>query len=525
MHFIDWIIITSYLVFLISLGVYLGRKQKETKDYFLGGKSLSWWSIGLSTMATQLGAVSFISAPAFVGLRENGGLIWLGYEFALPFAMIILIWKVIPLFHNTGVVSIYEFLELRFDVKTRKFISLIFLLSRGFATGITIYATAIVVAVVMKLDIYYTIFIIGAVSIAYDFFGGIKAVVYSDVIQMVLIFCGIFICGAFGIYYAGGVDSIVSALSPSRLTAVQFNHFGFEKGKDFGFLPLLFGGFFMYISYYGFDQSQVQRELSARSLTDSRKSLLVNAFLRYPLVLLYCILGLIIGYVALQNPEFLQKVQSYGRVDYMIPVFITDYLPTGLTGLIVVAILAASMSSLDSALNSLSASTMEDFIKPKYQNLSDKELLLYSKIITLLWGIACTTFAFFSSDISKTVIESINKIGSIFYGPIAAIFILGIFFKRVISRDVLIGGIVGVSLNAFVVFGPYHVSWLWWNVTGFLSTCITGLALSLIQKRTASEKFIKGPKDKKSWMPIYLFLIIYGMFIILFSITLFGYTF
>ncbi|MDY6861990.1 MAG: sodium/solute symporter [Thermodesulfobacteriota bacterium] len=523
MHFIDWIVIVIYIGGVVVLGWYLGRHQVNLRDYFLSSKNLPWWSVGLSTMATQLGAISFISAPAFVGLKSKGGLIWLGYEFAVPFAMIILIWKVIPLFHKSGVISIYEYLEVRFDGKTRKFVSIIFLLSRGLATGVSIYATAIVISIVLNIPIFLTIVIIGVVAILYDYMGGIKAVVISDVIQMGLIFIGIIICIIFGLHYIGGWDAVLQYTSYDRIVAVDFNELGFKGEGDFGFLPLLFGGFFLYTSYYGFDQSQVQRELSARSLLDSRKSLILNAIIRYPIVLSYCILGLIVGAFALKSPEFMSFIPQ-DKVDYMIPAFVVHYLPAGISGLIIIAILAASMSSLDSALNSLSASTIEDILKPTIlKNVNEKILFKISKLITLFWGIFCTGFAFLSGRISETIIESINMIGSVFYGPIAGIFFLGIFIKRSSSRDVIIGGLTGVFFNFILAFYFTQISWLWWNATGFIVSFALGGMLSLFNKKKSYEKiFILQFNEKFSlnWLFIYGFLIIYGVSIIIFSVYL-----
>ena len=515
---LDWIIISIYLAGMIFLGWHLGKGQKSNKDYFLGSKNLPWWSIGLSTMATQLGAISFISAPAFVGLRPGGGLIWLGYEFAVPFAMIILIWKVIPVFHKLGIISIYEYLEIRFDKNTRKFVSFIFLLSRGLATGVSIYATAIVISVVISLPLKTTIFFIGAVAVLYDYMGGIRAVVYSDVIQMSIIFLGIFICGGFGIYYIGGWQQVMAHVTPDRINAIDFYNFGLQKGSNIGFLPMITGGFFLYVSYYGFDQSQVQRELSARSLADSRKSLVFNAIMRFPMVLSYSILGLIIGAYAVSNPEFFKMIPK-DNVDYMIPVFIKQYLPAGLSGIIVVAIMAASMSSLDSALNSLSASTIEDFIKPMYKAHKDKSDISMSKVTTLFWGIFCTGFAFFTDKISHTVIESINMIGSIFYGPIAAVFLLGMLVKKSSSKNAIIGGLTGVILNLFLATGPVQISWLWWNATGFLTSFLTGYILSLRNKTVYRDTELHRINETSpgTWKRVYFLLFIYGIIIIFVS--------
>ena len=193
MSLLDWIIIFCYAGGLIFLGWLLGLKQKSSEDYYLAGRKLHWLPIGFSTMATQLGAISFISAPAFVALRPGGGLIWLGYELALPLAMIVLMVFFYPVFHSLRIISVYEFLEKRYDERTRVVISLIFQLSRGLATGVTIYAAAIVLSVVLQIPLTLTILLIGAVAVVYELFGGIHVDFVSDTIQMIVILGGIII--------------------------------------------------------------------------------------------------------------------------------------------------------------------------------------------------------------------------------------------------------------------------------------------------------------------------------------------
>ncbi len=522
MTFLDWIIIFIYMSLLICLGIYLSKKQYSINDYFLGSKSLPWWGVGFSTMATQLGAISFISAPAFVGMRPGGGLIWLGYEFAVPLAMIFLIAVVIPLFHKSGIISIYEFLEMRFNRETRVFVSIVFLVSRGLATGISIYAVALVLKVILNIPLAFIILIIGAVALLYDYMGGIKAVIISDVIQMSIIIFGILISIYYGLELTGGWSRVVEYISPERMVAVDFTQMGIGEDSDFGFLPLLLGGFFLYTSYYGFDQSQVQREMSADSLLSSQKSLIFNALARFPVVLAYCLLGIIIGAFAAMEPGFIQKMPS-DNIDYMIPTFIIHYLPAGITGIIITAILAASMSSMDSALNSLSASSMEDIMRPYFlKNRDEGDLLRYSRYVTLFWGVFCTLFALVSGNISSTVIESINMIGSIFYGPIAAVFVMGIFSRRISSRHVITGGITGVLLNFMLALGVVRLSWLWWNLTGFITALGVGLIFSYLRPSGVAKKF-KGEIPlifSVKWIFIYFFLVLYCSAIILFSVNI-----
>lgn len=475
----DWSIVGGYLLGLLALGRFLGRQQVSVEDYYLSGRRLRWWSAGISTMATQLGAVSFISAPAFVALRPGGGLVWLGYEFAVPLALVFLMIVVLPVYHRNRVFSIYEYLERRFDASTRTVVSLVFQVSRSMASGVTIFALAIVLSATLGIPLWATILMTGLVTVLYDAWGGMKAVVYTDILQMAILGFGIIICGLEAYRFIGGWDDLWSALPRERLEAIRWTAHGWGDGEDFGFWPLVIGGFFLYASYYGCDQSQMQREISVGHLDEGRRSLLLNGIARFPLVLAYCLMGLLIGVYASQHTEFAARIPR-DRVDYLVPLFIVHALPPGVTGLILIAILAAAMSSLDSALNSLSAATLRD-VYQRYVNprATDRELLRWSKRFTVMWGIACIGFAFLAGRLSGTVIEAINKIGSVFYGPILAAFLLGMLTRRTSGIGAKLGVLAGVATNLGLWLGYPRVSWLWWNALGCLVAVVVGYGVSL----------------------------------------------
>lgn len=517
MTWLDWFIIVFYTGSLILLGWWLGLKQKTSEDYYLAGRKLSWFPIGLSTMSTQLGTISFISAPAFVAIRPEGGLIWLGYELALPLAMIILISLLLPLFHSLHIISVYEYLERRYDLKTRIVMSLVFQISRGLATGVTVYAAAVVLSVTLQIPLFLTILLIGVVAVIYELFGGIHVDIISDTIQMIIIMVGIIITGMVGLHLIGGWEAIPQFLDPAKFKAVDFSAHGLGDNQDFGFWPLFFGGFILYASYYGCDQSQVQRELSAKSLKQCKLSLLFNGFFRFPVVLAYCGVGLILGTFVAQNSQFLSKL-PHGNYDYLLPTFIIEKMPAGVSGFIFIAIMAAAMSSLDSSINSLSAATLEDI----YKKILKKNIARYieikiSKIFTFFWGVFCIGFAFFVGDISPTVIESINKIGSAFYGPVFAVFLLGIIYSKA-QPGAAVGGLLGgVLTNLFLwVFVP-SVSWLWWNVVGFLITTLIIIGGSYFLKiKFKPLPQIALPPEKRVWKLVYFLLVLYTGSLILF---------
>ncbi|MEW5822716.1 MAG: sodium:solute symporter [Cyanobacteriota bacterium] len=494
---LDWIVIIVYIGFLLYLGFYLGSKQKSTEEYFVGSRSLTWPIIGISAMATQLSAISFISAPGFVGLKEQGGgTLWLGAEFAVPIAMLILIMVVYPVFYNAKIVTIYEYLNTRFDSSTRLAISLVFQISRILATGISIYATAIVFQAAFNIHYLLTILIVSVVTIIYAATGGIKAVIYADVVQMVIIFIGIFFCAFYALNLMGGWEIFVDHLDRARLNAVDFAEWGYKGKHEYGFWPMVLGGLFLYLSYYGCDQTQSQRLISSKDMKNLNLSLLFNGLARFPMVLAYCMMGLIVGVFAFMTPEFMNEIplaaNGNPRPDFMLPTFIVHYLPAGIVGLLLVAVLSAAMSSISGTLNSLSAATMKDVVIPYFKkDMKDDQAYKLSLLFTVIWGVLCTIIALVGDKFAETAIEAINKVGSLFYGSILAVFLLGMVTKKTNAFSVKLGLILGVLFNAYLWLNVPELSWLWWNLTGFAVTALIAYITSLLTRYIDKNDFDK----------------------------------
>jgi len=519
MNYFDYAIVVGYLAMLLGMG-YFFKEQKNKKDYFLGGRSMGSFPLTLSTMATQLSAISFISAPAFVGLRPDGGMVWLAYEFAVPLAMIFLMMYVLPPLYRSGVVSIYEYLERRFDMSTRLLISFVFQVSRSFGTGITIYATAIILEGMMGIDFWTSIMVIGVITIIYSLQGGMKAVVYSDSIQMVLIFFGVIAVGAFALYQLGGIDNFLAHVDTSRLKVIRATSYGFH-GDEWGLLPMVFGGFVLYASYYGCDQTQAQRTLSANSEQTVRKILLFNGLFRFPVVLIYCTTGLILGTFVAVTPEFMKMIPT-DKLDMMVPLFIVNYLPHGIIGILVVALLAAAMSSLSSVLNSLTAVSMEDFTRLTGKNLTKEKYVFWSRVVVFFWGVVIVLFSVFGGQIASTVIEAINKIGSVFYGPILGTFLLAILFRRVHSLGANCGLLAGVGINSYLWLYVPDIFWLWWNFIGCAVTIGTGIVISAIRHGKADVPAEKTQRmDGTGILHRYEALLMFGMFGLMIILGLF----
>jgi len=244
----------------------------------------------------------------------------------------------------------------------------------------------------------------------------------------------------------------------------------------------------LYASYYGCDQTQAQRTLSAKSEKTVRTILLANGLARFPIVFLYCTAGLILGTFAAMNPEFLSQIDPE-RPDTLVPLFIVQYLPHGIIGILVVALLAAAMSSLSSVVNSLSAVLIEDYVRLTGKELEKERYVFWSRVTVFFWGIVIVVLSIYAGDIAPTVIEAINKIGSVFYGPILATFLLAILFNKVHSLGANVGLLTGVGVNVYLWLGAPHIFWLWWNFIG----CVVSLSVALIISAIRHEESTAPP--------------------------------
>ena len=491
MNYLDWLLMVIYILGLIWLSFKIGKTQVNKEDYYLGSKKIHWFPVGISTMATQLSTNSMLGAPAFVAFSIGGGLLWLQYELAVPLAMIFIMIFLVPFFKSLGVISIYEYLGRRFGPITQTVMSLLFQFVVAFGTGVTVYGISLVLQVCLDIPFWFAVVLLGVVTIIYDTLGGIKSVIISDVLQMFILVSGVVIAGYYAVSLSGGISSVINNFQAERITALDFAGHGLGDGATFSFLPMLIGGLFLYVAYYGCNQTQVQRQLSTKDIDDTNMALFLNGLLRFPVVILYCFLGVAIGAYAAIHPDFISLLptreiiengvaRTVPNFNTAVPIFVLNLLPHGVIGLIMVALFAAAMSSLDSTLNSLSATTMRDIVGPFFKKeRTEKQEVLLSKGATVFWGITCVVFSFFVGDISDSIIVSINKIGSLANGPILATFLLGILTKRATDQGTLIGILVGFLINLLLWLYVPQVSWLWWNVIGCIVTFTLGYLVSL----------------------------------------------
>lgn len=292
MSAVDWVVLFSTLLAVVSYGVYKSRGNQDIDGYLLGNQSLPWYHVCLSVMATQASAITFLSAP---GLAYSTGMSFVQFYFGLPLAMIVLSITFMPIFHRLKVYTAYEFLEKRFDLKTRALTAFLFLIQRGLSTGITIYAPSIILSTILNVDTVYTTLVIGTLVICYTVYGGTKAVSYTQLLQMSIIFCGLFFAGFMVVHLLpddiGFGKAIHIAGKMGRTKAIDFS---FDWDNQYTVWSGLIGGFFLQLSYFGTDQSQVGRYLTGSSVSQSRLGLLMNGMVKIPMQFLILLIGILV---------------------------------------------------------------------------------------------------------------------------------------------------------------------------------------------------------------------------------------
>jgi Na+/proline symporter len=315
---LDWAVLSAYMVAIVAFGVWAGRGNQRIDEFFLAGRRMRWWAVGLSVMATQISAITFVGTT---GQAYTDGMRFLVFYFGLPFAMVVLCVTVVPFFYRARVFTAYEYLEKRFDLRTRTLTSLLFLFGRGLSVGVTLYAPSLVMSVILGWGETTTILIMGGSTIVYVIYGGNRSVIWTDVVQMAIIWFGIFLC--FGVAIAqlpshfGLRDALALAQTTGRLKVMDPSP---SLTAPYTLWSGLVGGFFIMLSYFGCDQSQVQRYLAGSSLTQSRLSLLFNAFLKVPMQFLILLTGvLVFVFYHFHTPPLLWNAVEMRRLEAAAP--------------------------------------------------------------------------------------------------------------------------------------------------------------------------------------------------------------
>lgn len=556
MQLFDWIILIATLLFIVIYGVWKTNGSKNVQDYILGSNETPWHIVGLSVMATQASAITFLSTP---GQAYHDGMGFVQFYFGLPIAMVIVSLTFIPIYHKYKVYTAYEYLGKRFDTRTRSLAAFLFLFQRGLGTGLTIYAPAIILSGLLGWNINYLNIIIGLLVIVYTVTGGTKAVNVTQKQQMFIILLGMLITFFWILYYLPNDMSFSNAMHIAGANdKMNIVNFSFDPEEKYTFWSGITGGFFLALAYFGTDQSQVGRYLSGKTVKESQMGLIMNGILKVPMQFFILLTGVLVFVFFQFNPvplnfnpnnkisvenspykseynllekklelisedkkvinllymeqlnqdydnpilrkemialsdkekdlrdrakELISKANKNNETndkDYVFFHFILNYLPKGLIGLLLAVIISAAMSSTASGLNALASTTTIDIYKRNLKDeKSDKHYLNASKLFTLFWGIVAILFACIGS-LFENLIQLVNIIGSIFYGTVLGIFLVGIYSKR-IQSDAIFYSAVFSQIAIFIIYyfaiyiypsGEEKLGYLWLNFIGALLTMI-----------------------------------------------------
>jgi SSS family transporter len=572
MSAIDWLVVASYVTWVVWDGLRQARRSKRLEGYLVAGRSLPWWLVGLSVMATQLSAITMIGTT---GQGYASGMRFLQYYYALPLAMILLSVTLVPFFHKANIFTAYQYLERRFDSKTRTFTALLFLFSRSLSCSVVISAPAVVMSVmsvILGLNVTVTCLLIGVPTTIFTMFGGVRAVAYTDVKQMVVVVLALFSAAAALVIGLPDTVGMADALRVAGTTGrLQMFDFRFDITEQYTFWSGTIAALFLYLSYFGTDQSQVQRYLSARSVDEARTSLLVSAYWKIPLQALVLLVGVLTftfylftrppllfnnahedrvraseksaEYAALQQQfdrtidqrrtaaeslaaasrssdpgarqaaadsfksadDDVKKIRaaavgivrtvsgdaSYNDVNYVFPTFVTTHLPIGLVGLLVSAILVAAMSASSAELSALSTASIIDIYQRRIApQASEAHLLRATRVATGFWGLFASIVAIRAVELGS-LIEVVNRFGSLFYGSILGVFVLAVGFKRANGNGAFVGLAAGMATIVYVA-SYTRVAFLWHNLIGTVVVVVVGLIVSALLPRTQMAESRQG---------------------------------
>ncbi|WP_431610216.1 sodium:solute symporter [Chryseobacterium sp. 'Rf worker isolate 10'] len=544
---IDWTVLIFTLVAVVVYGVFIGRGQKSNESYLKADNKMPWYIVLIGIMATQASAITFLSAP---GQAYTDGMRFVQYYFGLPLAMIVICITFIPIFQRLNVYTAYEYLENRFDKKTRVLTSLLFLFSRGLSTGISIYAPSIILSSVLNWNIYLTNVLTGGILLIYTYVGGAKAIAHTQKLQFLIILGTMAFAGYLLIENMpngiGFNDALYLAGKSGKLNVITTE---FDWKDKYNIWSGLIGGFFLALSYFGTDQSQVGRYITAKDNTNAKMGLLLNGLVKIPMQFAILLIGaLLFAFFSLKpapiyfnersyqhlkesqpeqavvfekehqdlqikfnaeskeilrlkethSPQLKKTIQDFkntqtqvkalhGRVEeaintsnynaektdtnYIFLYFVKNTLPVGMIGLLFAVIFLASWGSISAALNSLAACSLKDVHLIFSKEIPDEKTeLKYSRLHTLAWGIFSIGVAMFATQMGS-LIEAVNVLGSLFYGPILGIFLVAFYYKKIDGPNVFIAAILS-EITVIAVYQFDVVSFLWLNVIGAAAVII-----------------------------------------------------
>ena len=469
---IDFFIVFVYLVGITAFGAHFRKDQHTIKDYFLGGRTAPWWAIALSIVSAETSTLTIIGTPA---LAYGSNLAFLQLVFGYLVARILLSLLFIPQYFSGEFYTAYQLIQRRFGARLRSLTAGVFLVTRALAEGVRVFAISIVVSVVLGTGEMTSVILITLLTLFYTFEGGMSAVIWTDVIQMFIYVAGTLVVVFMALHRIPGGWAEVTAVAAAAGGKFRVLDFTLSLTKTYTFWAGLLGGTFLTMASHGTDQLMVQRLLAARNQRQSVAALLSSGVVILFQFTLFLTVGVLL-YVFYQ--KFPPRV-PFSNLDRLFPTFVVNELPSGISGLVIAAVLAAAMSNLSAALNSLASSTVVDFYGPmRRQAIDDRHRLWVSRLATLAWGGVMIVLGIVASGWGS-VLEAGLTIASITYGGLLGIFLLGLQTKRANSNGATVGLFIGLATMLAVKFLT-PVAWTWYVLIGTSATFISGYVASLL---------------------------------------------
>ncbi|HXV86990.1 MAG TPA: sodium:solute symporter [Gemmatimonadales bacterium] len=473
MHPLDWAALAAYTAIIAGIGAYFARRQRDAQDYFLGKHQLPWWAVMASIVATETSALTVISVPG-IGARSNLTFLQLALGYLVGRVGVAL-W-LLPGYFAGEQQTAYSRLESRFGIGTRRLASAVFMIIRTLGDGVRVFATAIPLAIVTGWPIPVGVAVVLVATVAYTWAGGIKAVIWTDLLQLVIYVLGALATLAVAAQLAGGAGSVLArAAAAGKLDAIDPR---WSFSVPYSLAGAVVGGALLSAASHGTDHMMVQRLLATRSLTDARRALVGSG----AVVILQFALFLLVG-------TFLWAAgadDGTGSGDRIYPAFVVSRLPPGIAGLVVAGLLSAAMSTVASSVNSLASASTHDFYAPLTGRHDPQHLLRTGRWFTLVWALVLGLCALSFRSNDQPVVELALSVSSVTYGGLLGTYILGGLSRRVGQRDVMAALLLGAATMVVVVMvkpGPFAaLAWPWYVPLGTVVTVSTGLALSLTRR-------------------------------------------
>ncbi len=472
---VDYIIIIAYLFAITLIGILTGGKQKSIKDYFLGADVVPWWAVCFAIVAAETSTLTFISIP---GLAYLTNLNFLQLTLGYLLGRIIVAFLFLPAYFQGELATAYSYLENRFGYKTRSFASIIFMFTRTAADGVRLFATAIPLKIMLNIEYPLAIIIIGLVALLYTSFGGVRGIIWVDVIQFSIYIFGALASGILLInLIPGGLTKIIS--TATEFSKLDFINIGFHNttgdffSQPYTLLAGLIGGSFLSMASHGTDQLIVQRLLATKNLKNAQKAIIGSGVIIIFQFLIFLLVGVLL---------FVYYGKMEMRSDEIFPFFIINVIPSGLKGLIIAGLFAAALSTLAGSISSLSSATVLDILIPYFKKFdNEKKKLIASRIITILWALILILVAFLFMESSRAVVEIALSIASFTYGGLLGTFLLGILNKKATQEDALAGFVAGIFIMITVI-SLRITAWTWYTLIGVTATILIGSLLASLQK-------------------------------------------